>query len=407
MATITLILACGLFISLSLYYCDLTKAIRLACQAAESDHGQLVLIVPCHDEVEFAKRMVDYVSATSRVELVLLLTNAGSAPGQGERNERIRACADAADPNTQAVRVMEVPLAVEGKSEKLSFFFEGLLPQHMSGKETFWIADVDSRLHLAAILGSVCQSRGATCFQSPVYIALSRADSLWVSAMSLAHLERSGLEVALIRRREQSNFLRVVPLGMMGASMGFNREALGRILPWPLDSDDIRIGYRADARWIARALVGPWVRCNPCSSIGEWAFQSMRIAYGVGTRAEELRSQPFRWFLSWMFDILPGIRMASSMGIATALALEFGLFAALVCLLTVVAMHCVWLLRCYRLVDVSEPRAGGSRPLVIAALATLFWVPARSLARVASATLSEGSVLRLLRRSTDKVGATR
>lgn len=276
----------------------------------------ITVLIPCHSEAQALADCLDQyaelVKTNPRIKLVALLTHRAG----GEDVAAVHRVAESRVAQLAgALSIVECSLACTNKARKLEFFFRSQPKEATDSDEAVVVTDVDART--ASLLGLGCSADPLVCQAVPVIIPLDPRCSFLACALALAQAERSMMEKWALTTWNGSDRPRPFLLGMMGACMALNHAAIAAIGAWPTDSDDIRVGYRADLLGVERRFWPSRFTVGAALSLTQWMEQNLRIAAGVYSRWAELRRAGFSWSRlgrilgSGIFDWLPCLRLCA------------------------------------------------------------------------------------------------
>jgi len=262
------------------------------------------------------------------LRLIVLLSHEQLSNKTKQIYESVRA--ESASLPTLAVETLTCPTLCVSKAHKLQFLFTDPMASQFVLSDDAWImvVDVDSRFCCPPAFTRLPMQKDrphilqALPFPLPASSGITRLAQF----MAIAQAERTAMEHYALCRWDSDGKRRPFMMGLMGAAMLFNRHAIRSLLPWPLDSDDIRVGYRADLLRISRSILPSFVAVRPAPTLTDWWTQNLKIAAGVQTRFAEAKAilpkkngAILAVIKSSVFDWLPGLRLIS--GLITAATL--------------------------------------------------------------------------------------
>jgi Glycosyl transferase family group 2 len=339
-----------LYISLAafMYYVIWRVTSQAAFSAVEQERlTNHLIVIPCHDEaraleaclLHYAKIIRSHVN----VRFLLLLSNQQSSLpirhvhsiGTAYKNTLFKG----------KLQIVECPKTCDTKAKKI----EHLFASNSAEIADCWIVltDVDALpVKFGLISQELSQLVPTICQAVPLSVPSVARSSILARGLAQAQAERSIMELWALSKWNGCAHKRPFVLGVMGASAAFNYSAAQTLRPWPANSDDIRIGYRADYSGVERFLWRTVFVVGAPLSINDWLRQNLRIAEGVNTRLREslLSGLVFpnlcRAYFSMLFDWIPCIRLGALLVcLITLEKTSFTLPLILICVITQVHLQ--------------------------------------------------------------------
>lgn len=389
----------------------------VARNQTSSTKYHLAVVIPCHHESEELVSALEHYASLSPFCVELRFFVLLSHPSAGEGPRQVKAMLDrwvAKFDLHRMVHSLTCPPSCQTKALKLEHLWTTLGEELKASDQWYLVIDVDARMtDIPKIGGIVNYPDCAAIYQAlPVTDAHGESPSLLVRALAVAQAERSAMECWALDRwaGQERPFL----LGLMGAAMLFNTRAVDTLRPWPPDSDDISVGYRADLLDIPRYLLPAIVMVQAAPSFLDWLNQNVKVSLGVQTRWLEISRSRVGLLAglslllrSLAFDWTPGLRLVALLALGWnlfSLGVVWGVFGLAILITLQIGVS----MKMYKQLTHKSGavRIGLVSLILLSTLGSVAWPILRTLAAIIAALTLPSVRAKFHRRVTPKTGGT-